>query len=270
MPKISLLSVAYNAERYIGEMINSVISQTFQDFEFIIFDDASTDSTVQIAGSFDDPRIRVLSGTLNRGQSGCIPELADVVSGKYIGWVDADDMLTAHTLESTNWVLDQYPQYGLVYTDHHEMDEQSRITHVGTRSQYPYSRDNLLLHFMSFHFRLFRHELYARIEPLNPAYRVAQDYEFCLKMSEITDFIHLPLALYKYRAHVESLSNQKYKLQSEVCLQLIRDALARRGLTRTQVQLYYKNGQAKYRFMMKVEENTPQSQFGNDSLDICN
>lgn len=268
MPKISLLSAAYNAERYIHEMITSVINQSFRDFEFILYDDASTDRTVQIARSFDDPRIKILSGRANRGQNGVIPEIANVASGEYIGWVDADDMLMEQTLESTNWVLDQYPQYGLVYTDHYEMDDQSKITHVGKRSQYPYSRDNLLLHFMSFHFRLFRHELYAQIEPLNPEYRVAQDYEFCLKMSEITDFLHLPLPLYQYRAHAESLSNQKYKLQSEVCLELIQDALARRGQHKTKVELYYKNGVAKYRLITKVDANSPRSPFQNDSMDI--
>jgi len=264
MPKISVLSVAYNAERYIGEMINSVLSQTFRDFEFILYDDASTDRTLEIARSFKDPRITILSGTTNRGQSGCIPELVDALSGEYTGWVDADDMLRVHTLEATNWVLDQYPQYGLVYTDHFEMDEQSKITHVGQRSKYPYSKDNLLRHFMAFHFRLFRHELYAKIEPLNPAHRVAQDFEFCIKLSEITDFIHLPMPLYQYRAHTASLSNQKYREQSEVCLTLIKDALIRRGDHQTQVELSYKNGLARYRFFDEPEAGTQESPFQND------
>lgn len=263
MPKISLLSAAYNAEPYIHEMITSVVTQSFRDFEFILFDDASTDRTMEIARSFNDPRIKILSGTDNRGQNGVIPELMEVASGKYIGWVDADDMLTEQTLEATNWVLDEYPQYGLVYTDHYEIDEQSKMARVGQRCKYPYTKDNLLQHFMSFHFRLFRHELYAQIEPLNPAFRVAQDYEFCLKMSEITEFIHLPQPLYKYRVHDQSLSHQQYERQSEVCLSLIQDALARRGQHQIKVELYYKDGAARFRFMTKVDAPGAQSQFLN-------
>lgn len=264
MPKVSLLCAAYNAERYIPEMIASVLNQSFEDFEFIIYDDGSTDLTAEIVTSFKDSRITLLKGNSNRGQNAVIPEIAKVVTGEYIGWVDADDMLTQQTLEATNWVLDQYPQYGLVYTDHYEMDEQSMVTKVGQRSKYPYSKDNLLQHFMSFHFRLFRHELYAKMEALNPEYRVAQDYEFCLKMSEITNFIHLPQPLYKYRVHTKSLSHQQYERQSEVCLALIQDALKRRGQSNMKVEMYYKDGAARFRFMAKTGAGAVRSQFSND------
>lgn len=254
MPKISLLCAAYNAERYIREMIASVVSQSFRDFELLIYDDASTDRTAGIARSFDDPRIQVLEGSANRGQNACLHELMGKARGKYAGWIDADDMLDRQTLDYTNWILDQYPQYGLVYTDHFEMNEQSKITGLGRRSQHPYSKDNLLLHFMSFHFRLFRRELYAQIEPLDASLRVASDYELSIKLSEVTDFIHLPLPLYHYRIHPQSLSHQQYVLQSEVCLSLIRQALARRGLNHVQVELYYENKRAKYKFRKEAEE----------------
>ena len=62
MPKVSVLLCAYNAEKYIAEAINSTIQQTYQDFEFIIVDDGSTDNTLQIINGYTDSRIRLYYG----------------------------------------------------------------------------------------------------------------------------------------------------------------------------------------------------------------
>lgn len=253
MPKISLLCSAYNAEKYIRDTIVSVLQQTFTDFEFLLYDDASTDRTLEVVRSFEDRRIRVYADTVNRGQNARLHELMKLASGQYIGWIDADDLLGREGLSYTNLILDHYPDYGLVYTDHFEMSEQANILGIGQRSRLPYSKQNLLLNFISFQFRLFRRECYEQIEPLNTERRVASDYELCLKLSEVTEFKHLPLPLYYYRIHGGSLSRQQYQLQSETCLELVRDALRRRGMSHeVQVELFYENGKARYRFERTV------------------
>jgi hypothetical protein len=111
----------------------------------------------------------------------------------------------------------------------------------------PFSKDNLLLHFMTFHFRLFRKSCYAKIAPLDVNLRVASDYEISLKLAEVTNIKHLPLPLYYYRVYPESLSNRSYTEQSEVTLQLLRDAIKRRGI-KVSVEMFYDKGFAKYRF----------------------
>ncbi|MFC5742165.1 glycosyltransferase [Dyella tabacisoli] len=247
MPKITIISSAYNVEKYIKEMIDSVLNQSFSDMEFIISNDGSTDRTAEIIRAYSDPRIKFIDNADNAGQVRRLHELALLASGEYIGIVDADDMLFQHALEYTNYVLDNHPAYGLVYTDHYEMDSTSRVIAIGQRSKIPYSRDNILKDFMSFHFKLFRRELYGKIEP-NMRIEVAQDYDFCLRLSEVTDFIHLPLPLYYYRRHAESISVSRYKKQAETSLEIIKDAIARRNLSSTlSVELLYdESGMAKY------------------------
>ncbi|WP_266172049.1 glycosyltransferase family 2 protein [Dyella subtropica] len=247
MPKISIISSAYNAEKYIKEMIDSVLSQSLSDLEFIIANDGSTDRTADIIRSYSDSRIRFIDHVENAGQVRRLHELTLLATGEYIGMVDADDMIFHHALEYTSYVLDNHPSYGLVYTDHYEMDGTSRVIKVGERSKIPYSRDNLLKDFMSFHFKLFRRELYGRIEP-NLSIEVAQDYDFCLRLSEVTDFIHLPLPLYYYRKHAASISMSRYQKQAETSLDIIRDAIARRNLSHAlSVELFYnESGTARY------------------------
>ena len=66
-PLVTVLMSAQNSEQYIGEAIQSVLDQTFRDFEFIIIDDGSTDNTLKIIRQFDDPRIRVIKNPENWG-----------------------------------------------------------------------------------------------------------------------------------------------------------------------------------------------------------
>lgn len=247
MPKISLLCAAYNAEAYVQKTIESVLRQSFADFEFLICDDGSSDGTLQIIRSFDDARIQVISDGKNRGQNARLHQMIQAARGEYIGWVDADDLLDERTLELTNLVLDQYQDYGMVYTDHYEMTEQGKISSISRRSQMPFSKDNILLHFMTFHFRLFRKACYQKIAPLDVNLRMASDYEISLKLAEVTNIKHLPLPLYYYRVYPQSLSHRKYTEQSEVVLQLLRDSIKRRGL-HVRVELFYQNGIARYKF----------------------
>ncbi|MBN8901933.1 MAG: glycosyltransferase family 2 protein, partial [Rhodospirillales bacterium] len=71
-PEISVLMPAYNAERYIRQSIHSVLSQTFEDFELLVVDDGSTDTTPEILASVRDPRLRVLRNATNLGVVGAL------------------------------------------------------------------------------------------------------------------------------------------------------------------------------------------------------
>ena len=252
MPKISILCSAYNSEKYFSECIESVLRQTFIDFEFVICDDGSTDDTLKIAQSFDDKRITLIGDGKNRGQNTRLAQMMKMARGDYVGWIDADDMFDPQTLELTSFILDHYPDYGVVYTDHYEMDKSGKVLSVGMRSKMPFSKDLLLRDFMTFHFRLFRQDLYGKIEPLCTEPHGAADYELSIKFSEITNFMHLPQPLYYYRIHPDSLSKQQGLALDETVLQLYREAIKRRKLPVT-VKLYYENGKARYKYAATEE-----------------
>src|SRR5215204_3364964 len=114
-PAISVIMSAYNAGRYIGEAIDSVLKQTFTDFELIIINDGSTDDTESVVRSFGDPRI-VLVGQSNEGiaaalNTGLVRARADLVAR-----FDADDVCYPHRLEQQYHFLRAHPEYAIVGT----------------------------------------------------------------------------------------------------------------------------------------------------------
>lgn len=98
-PTVSIVIPAYNAARTIGLAIDSILSQTFQDFELIICDDASTDSTQRIILSYTDTRIIYINNQVNYGPGLSRDRAIELVTGKWIAFTDADDMWLPERLE---------------------------------------------------------------------------------------------------------------------------------------------------------------------------
>ncbi len=115
MPRVSVVMSVYNGERYVGEAIESILNQTFRDFEFIIVDDGSVDSTPRILASYQDPRIRIYRQP-NRGQSSALNRGIRHASGGYIARMDADDVSFPERLEREVSFLDAHREIGLVGT----------------------------------------------------------------------------------------------------------------------------------------------------------
>ncbi|MCW3110666.1 MAG: glycosyltransferase family 2 protein [Segetibacter sp.] len=114
-PLVSVLMTAYNRENYIAEAIESVLSSTYTHFECIIVDDKSNDRTYIIAKEYEkkDNRIRVYKNEKNLGDYPNRKHIASLASGKYIKFVDSDDVLYPHALEVMVRGMEQYPNAGL-------------------------------------------------------------------------------------------------------------------------------------------------------------
>ena len=111
-PIVSVLMTSYNREKYIAEAIESVLASTFEDFELIIVDDCSTDRTVEIARSYEvkDSRIKLFINEENLGDYPNRNKAASYALGKYIKYVDADDMIYPWGLEIIIYNLERFPQ----------------------------------------------------------------------------------------------------------------------------------------------------------------
>jgi glycosyltransferase involved in cell wall biosynthesis len=113
-PLVSVLMTAYNREKYIAEAIESVLAQTFTDFELVIVDDGSKDSTVEIARRYtNDRRVRVHVNENNLGDYPNRNRAAGEATGRYVKYVDADDMIYPHGLEVMVRCMEQFPQAAL-------------------------------------------------------------------------------------------------------------------------------------------------------------
>ncbi len=116
MTKISVLMPAYNAEKYIREAIDSILKQSYMDFEFIIYNDGSMDKTANIVHSYEDNRIVLINNNDNKGVSFVRAELLKIAKGQYITWMDADDTCDTNRLEKQVQHLDNNMDYVAVGT----------------------------------------------------------------------------------------------------------------------------------------------------------
>lgn len=231
MARVAIIMTVFNRVSFLPEAIASFLSQAYADAELLIWDDGSSDSSLQIAQSFaqKDKRIRVISAP-HLGRAIALKKAVDQTDSEFVGLLDSDDALAPTALADTVAVLDNQPNVGMVYTQYWEMDATGTVKGVGKRCQIPYSKDRLLVDFMTFHFRLLRRSVYQQVGGFDPAFVCAQDYALCLKVSEVTQVIQLEKPLYYYRWHNNSVSCQKQIEQIQWSQRAITNALSRRKL----------------------------------------
>jgi glycosyltransferase involved in cell wall biosynthesis len=113
---VSITSAFYNEDHFLLDMIKSVFCQTFPDWELILLDDGSTDNSLQIAQSIDDPRVRVFTNGQNLGRSASLNRLTELSRGKYIARFDADDMCSPARIEKQVEFLEKHQEVDVVST----------------------------------------------------------------------------------------------------------------------------------------------------------
>ena len=113
--KVSILTTVYNREKYLKACIESVLASTYQNWELIIVDDVSTDTSVAIAKSYEkkDARIKVYVNQTNLGDYPNRNKAASYAKGKYIKYLDADDLIYPRGLEVMVHTMEQFPEAGL-------------------------------------------------------------------------------------------------------------------------------------------------------------
>jgi glycosyltransferase involved in cell wall biosynthesis len=145
-PKVSIGLAVFNGEPYLRESIESLLAQTFQDFELIISDNASTDRTADISQEYArlDPRIRYYRNPVNIGGANNENRTFELARGIYFRWAAHDDVCAPHLLEKCVAVLDANPSVVLCYTEVIEIDERGNrgrmISRNNGASSKPYTR----------------------------------------------------------------------------------------------------------------------------------
>ena len=135
-PKVTVRIPSYNHEKYIRECLESVLHQTFQDFEIIITDDGSSDNTVKIIKQFTDPRIRLEVLDKNYGSAYATGNCLKKARGKYVANLCSDDAWELNKLEKQVIFLDENPQFDAVFT---------KVTIIGEDSN-PFVGQHFYLH----------------------------------------------------------------------------------------------------------------------------
>lgn len=126
-PLVSVLMPVYNGERYIGKAICSLLGQTYANLQIIIINDGSTDKTVEVIRGFTDPRLHVIFHSENQGIAKSRNDAIDYSSGKYIAWLDADDIAHPERIANQVQIMEERPDIGFCCTNVESIDADGAI-----------------------------------------------------------------------------------------------------------------------------------------------
>ena len=221
--RVSVVIAAYNEERYIERAIQSVLQQTFRDFELIVADDGSSDRTLAIIRSFGDSRIRLIVNQDNQGVPRSRNRALAVASAPYIAVMDAGDISLPERLQRQVSYLDTNKEVGLVGSYTYIIDEEGK--EIGLARTICESRElaqALVRHNCFTHGSvMFRLSCLGIVGDYREEFKYAHDYDLILRMSEHYRVANIPEPLYKWRLSVGGIS-VKHKLMQDAEAELIR------------------------------------------------
>jgi glycosyltransferase involved in cell wall biosynthesis len=116
LPKVTIVTITYNSSKFVRQAIESVLAQSFTNFEYIISDDCSSDNTWDIIQEYKDPRIRAWRNQTNLGEYPNRNLTLEKAKGEYIIWIDGDDIFYPHGLEFMVKMLDAFPTSAMACT----------------------------------------------------------------------------------------------------------------------------------------------------------
>lgn len=215
VPKVSVFVPAYNCQDFIEEALFSILNQSYTDFEILVTDDGGTDNTAEIVLDLakTDSRIRFFPKT-NGGIGSACNHLLSFAKGEYALQLDGDDVLAPDTIEKMVDVLDNAP-IGFVYGDAYLVDRDLKFKQR-SYSWSNYDRQKMIDGGMHIHPpRMFRMRDFNRTLKYDEELENAVDFDFFLKLAEVTDGYHLQRGFYLYRKHGSNTSDTRTEKQTE-------------------------------------------------------
>lgn len=222
MPLISVIIPVYNGEKTIRETIESVLNQTFSDFELIVINDGSQDSTLEIVSSIPDPRLQVFSYP-NAGLAASRNRGISKATGKYISFIDADDLWTPDKLEEQLRALQANPQAAVAYSWTDCIDESGQFLHTGSHLTVngDVYANLLVVNFLeSGSNPLICQQALKEVGGFEASLNPAEDWNMWLKLAARYRFVGVSSTQVLYRVSVNSMSANVWK-QEAACLQVL-------------------------------------------------
>jgi len=231
VPLVSVLMPVYNGEAYLNEAIDSILFQTFADFEFIIINDGSTDKTEDIILSYHDQRIHYYKNDKNLGIVGTLNRGLDLCKGKYIARMDADDVSMPQRFEKQVAYMNAHPNVvacGCLYSIYGK--ENRGAVDVATDAddvRYDMALYCQVLHPMV----LMRREIFGKYS-LNykREYESAEDYKLFTELLKYGDIVNIPQILGLYRMNPDSISHKRYNTQKKLSERIKKEYLTQYGI----------------------------------------
>ena len=220
--KVSVLMTVYNTDKYIKDSINSVLSQTYKNFELIIVDDGSNDNSKQIIKKFKNKKIKKYLLKKNIGRIRALNYALRKSAGRYIAILDSDDISIKKRLKTQVDILNKDKNLMLI-------GSMVRFNNENGKKLFTYpsledcSNFENVIHYKNvipFSTVIFRKEIIKSVGEFSTKVNYAIDYDFILRVKRKYKIRLLPKILVKYTLRAESLTNQK-KLAPDRCLDQI-------------------------------------------------
>ena len=205
----------YNAEAYLQESIKSILDQTFEDFEFIIVDDQSTDNSKHILQSFKDERIKFISTPKNLGRAGADNYAIQFARGEYIAKMDSDDISLPYRLDKQVSFLDDNPKINILGTWSQNFGQSNVLNKYPVDPEtakcwllcsIPVTNPSIMM----------RRTLFDRGCRYNEHYRQAEDYDFFVRYINLIKVSNIPESLIKYRVYPSEKKINERKRSAEM------------------------------------------------------
>lgn len=230
-PLVSVLMPVFNAADFLQEAIESILAQSFDNFEFIIIDDGSTDTSRNIINQFDDRRIRLVFLNDNQGIVAVLNLGLALAKGKYLARMDADDVAFSTRLEKQVNFLEKHSETGCLGTNFQWLGKPSEKSWV----QY-HDSENIRISLL-FGCELCHPTVMFRMEEIRSygltypeCYPYAEDYGLWVKLSRYIKVANLSEPLLYYRQHDKQISRAKSTLQCKSINSIQLEQLYRFGL----------------------------------------
>ncbi len=237
---VSIIMPAYNVERYLKESINSIIGQSFKNFELIVIDDASTDTTYDILSEYRDPRIRIYQNSTNQGVARTLNLGLKIAKGKYIARMDADDYCDKDRLLYQVNYLENNPSIGICGTWMRAFnDKNTKII------KYPIDpasvKTDLFIYCHIGHPTIMgRKEIFHEFA-YDEKFDKAEDYDLWERISERYQITNIGIPLYNYRIHDDSVTWKFRTIQTEKSDEIRIRQLVKIGINPTDYEKFLHN-----------------------------
>jgi glycosyltransferase involved in cell wall biosynthesis len=217
IPEISVILTVYNGECYISKAIESILTQTFRDFELIVINDGSNDTTSKIIELFSDPRIVYLQNEKNCGIAKSLNRGLCIAKGRYIAIMDADDISMPERFSKQFEFLENNPEIGVCGTWINVIDTAGNLV---DNCRYPVS-SKVISYLLLFYncianpTTMYRKKIVMDVGNYNTEFIASMDYDLWTRIIGHYKFSNMPEFLLDYRIHGGNISNNREKNHHE-------------------------------------------------------
>ncbi len=237
MPQVSIIMAVYNGKHYLPETMQSLLTQTFRDFQLIILDDGSTDGVTDLLRDYaaKDSRIKLIVRE-NKGLTISLNEGLRLAQSPLIARMDSDDIARPDRLEKQVAYMNAHPECVLLGGAYELIDELGRLLTTlrppcdnATLQQQCLQGTTPICHPLA----MFRRDAALKVNGYDETYKVAQDIDLWLRLGELGELACLPDVILQYRMHQKSISEKKQAQQIANMKRACETAWQRRNITGT-------------------------------------